>query len=69
MLLLPAGALPEGVLKLTWATNVCGALQHMNRQLQCVDVAWLSLCSCQDCHVRAPPCERGCSAVQHLVVA
>lgn len=68
MLLPPAGALLEGVLVLASAANLCGAFQYKNRQLHYVGVAWLSLCSCQDCRVHAPPRERGCSVVQHLVV-
>jgi hypothetical protein len=56
MLLVPAGALSEGGLVFVSAANLRTALQSKHRPPQYVAVVWLSLCSCQACHVPAPPC-------------
>jgi len=69
MLLLPAGALCEGGKVFAPAANLHPALKPKDRAPHYVAAVWLSLCSCQACHVPASPCQRGCTSVQHLVVA
>jgi hypothetical protein len=67
VLLPPAGVLRDGDVVVASTVHLQEALQSKHNLLQHVDIVWLSICSGHSCRALAPPCQRGCSALQQLV--